>query len=285
MLRPRVGVRARVDQHRRSPASRDHDRDARPEDTRKPADVEQRRGEHGTRVPRGDDGVGVAVADGLDGPHERRIGLRPDGLGGLLVHLDRVGACDELEPLGIERWRPEQDGSDRLGGGCDGARDDLDRRVIAAQGVDRDADRHGSVRSLLGSRRPQRPDLAPAVRLARRAGAVRLLRRAAVLARRDARRADGVLRSALVATRLRGLALRNGHERLAMVAERRGRLSPIRAQPAAAARVAVARMRCVQERRPGASRPRRASSLRTSPRSGRAGTGRRPSTRARRPGT
>ena len=65
----------------------------------------------------------------------------------------------------------------------------------------------------LRSRRPQRPDLAPAVRLAGRAGAVRLLRRAAVLARRDARRGDAVLRAALVATGLRGLSLRNGHER------------------------------------------------------------------------
>ena len=59
--------------------------------------------------------------------------------------------------------------------------------------------------------RSQRPDLASAIRLARRADAMRLLRRAALLARRDARRGDAVLRATLVAPRLRGLSLRNGH--------------------------------------------------------------------------
>ena len=51
---------------------------------------------------------------------------------------------DELEPLRVERRRPEEDRRDRLGGRRDGARDDLDRRVVAAERVDRDADRHGS---------------------------------------------------------------------------------------------------------------------------------------------
>ena len=42
----------------------------------------------------------------------------------------------------VEVGPAEEDRGDRLGGGCDGAREDLAGRVVAAQGVDRDAGRH-----------------------------------------------------------------------------------------------------------------------------------------------
>ena len=226
VLRARVGVRAGVDQHRRPALRGDHDRDPGAEDARKPPHVEEGRGEDGTGVPGRDDRRRVAVADRPDGAHERRVGLGPHRLRRLLVHGDRLGADDELEPVRVERRPgPKRTGSIVLEAACDGARDDLVRGVVATERVDRDAnDRPGGPDDVdwpggarqappLRRGRPQRLDLATAVRLARRADAVRLLRRAAVLARRDARRGDRVLGAALVAPGLRGLSLRDGHER------------------------------------------------------------------------
>ena len=67
---------------------RDDDRDPRTIDTGQPSDVEQAGREHGTGVTGRDDGVGVAVADGADGPNERGVLLVPHGVGRLVVHLD-----------------------------------------------------------------------------------------------------------------------------------------------------------------------------------------------------
>ena len=120
-------------------------------------------------------------------------------------------------PLASRLGRAEEHRLDRVRCSLRRAGDDLLGGVIAAQGVDRDA--RSSRLCRLRSGRPERPDLAPAIRLARRADAVRLLRRAAVLAGRDARRVDPVLGAALVAAGLRGLSLRDGHERRAMVAD------------------------------------------------------------------
>src|SRR5881394_302191 len=62
---------------------------------------------------------------------------------------------------------------------------------------------------------PERLDLATLVGPAGRAHAVRPLRLPAVGAHVDARRADRVRRAALVAARLGGFPLRNGHDRAA----------------------------------------------------------------------
>ena len=102
VLRPRVGVRARVDEDRRPEAGGDDDGDRRPQHAREPADVQQPGGEHRAGVPRGDDGVGLAVADGAARGDEARVGLRPHGVGRLLVHRDLLGRLDELETLGVE---------------------------------------------------------------------------------------------------------------------------------------------------------------------------------------
>ena len=140
-----VRVCAGVDQHRRSVRRGNDDRDPRPQATRQPTDVEERRRERCSRVPRGDDRLCVAVADGLHGAHEGRARLRADGLGGLLLHADHLVADDELETARIEPRGPVEDGHDPVGGRGDRALDDLVRAVVAAECVDRDADRHARV--------------------------------------------------------------------------------------------------------------------------------------------
>ena len=72
----------------------------------------------------------------------------------------------------------------------------------------------------LRSRRSERLDLAPAVRLARRAHAVRLLRLVADRALVDAGRLQAMRRPPLVAARLRLSALRNCHDRPRSIARR-----------------------------------------------------------------
>ena len=67
--------------------------------------MEQAGGEHGARVPRGDDRVGVAVGDASDGGDETRVGLRAHRLGRLLRHLDPVGRLDEREAARVETRR------------------------------------------------------------------------------------------------------------------------------------------------------------------------------------
>ena len=106
------------------------------------SNVEQRRGERRTGVPRRDDRIRLSVADRADGAHERRVRLPPHGLGGLLAHADHLGAGDELEALVIEAGGPEEHGRKRLGRGGNGTGHDLVRCVVAAEGVDRDTNRH-----------------------------------------------------------------------------------------------------------------------------------------------
>src|SRR5438093_722047 len=73
---------------------------------------------------------------------------------------------------------------------------------------------------VLRSLKPEGLDVAPAVRLAVRAHPVRQLRLPAVRADLEPRRGDRMLRAALVAPRLRGLSLRDGHGRLGTIAGR-----------------------------------------------------------------
>ena len=71
---------------------RDHDGDPGPEDALQAPDVQEARREHGAGVPGRDDGVGLAVADGANGPDERRVRLAAHGLGRLVVHLDHLAS-------------------------------------------------------------------------------------------------------------------------------------------------------------------------------------------------
>ncbi len=78
----------------------------------------------------------------LDRAHQGRAGLGADRVGRLLVHLDRLAAADELQAARIEGPRAEEDRRDLVRGCGERALDDLVRRTIAAESVDRDANRH-----------------------------------------------------------------------------------------------------------------------------------------------
>ena len=110
VLGPRVGVGAGVDEDGRAPLRRDHDGDPGAVNAGQPPDVEQRRRQHRARVPGGDDGVGVTVADRADGATSDEFGLRPHGLGGVLVHRDRLGRLDERKPVRVEGGGPKRIG-------------------------------------------------------------------------------------------------------------------------------------------------------------------------------
>ena len=205
-----VRVCARVDQHRRSLRRGNDDRDARPQDD--PAA----------------DGCGGATPRALlpcsprRRPPLRRRRRRPSRRGRATSQASR-GRPRRASPAcrSPRRRRRARDRADRAPAARRGRarsrrrpRRRRPRRSRPARGRRRvRRPRRGPPCAGLRSGRPERPDLVPAIRLARRAGAVRLLRRAAVLAGRDARRGDRVLRAALVAAGLRGLALRDGHER------------------------------------------------------------------------
>jgi hypothetical protein len=96
MLRARVRVRPTVDQHRRTALRGNRDCNRRAKHARDAADLEQRRGEHGARVPRRDHRVCAARADRAAGGDERAVGLRADDLCRLLVHRDSLRRRDEL---------------------------------------------------------------------------------------------------------------------------------------------------------------------------------------------
>jgi hypothetical protein len=95
----------------------------------------------GSCVPRGDDRLCVAVADGLHGAHEGRARLRADGLGGLLLQpitsSQTMSSTARIEPRG------PQDGT-ILSAAAATAPSTISWPV-AAERVDRDADRHARV--------------------------------------------------------------------------------------------------------------------------------------------
>ena len=148
VLGARVGVRAGVDQDRRAAARRDHDRDP----GRWTPGRRRTWSSDAARIapvfPGRDDCIRLPVADGADSTHERRVGLPAHRLGGLLAHPDRLGADDELEAL----WSRSA-GPNRTAAACRTRRrlrpHDLVRCVVAAEGVDRDTNRH--VRSRYGA--------------------------------------------------------------------------------------------------------------------------------------
>ena len=144
VLRARVGVRPGVEENGGAASRGQDDGDRGPHHAGQPADVEQARREHRAGVAGGDDCVGTPVGDEPARDDERAVGLRADGLGGLLVHRERVGRLDELEPLRVEPRRPDEHDVDPLAGGLDRACDDLLGRAIAAEGVDRYASHYGA---------------------------------------------------------------------------------------------------------------------------------------------
>ena len=122
----------------------DHDRDPGPEDALQAPDVEEARGEHGARVPRRHDRIGLPVGDGANGPDERRVRLAANGLGRLVVHLDDLGRDDVVEAVRLEVGGPVDDRADLGGRGGDGACDDLVRGTVAPEGVHGDPEAHGA---------------------------------------------------------------------------------------------------------------------------------------------
>ena len=117
--------------------------DRRPVHVREPADLEEPRREHRTRVPRGDDGLRVALAHRAAGGEHRALALLARRVGGLLVHRDDVVGMNDLEALGdrLEFVVPaEQHRFDAVRGRRERTRDDLLRGSIAAHRVDGDPD-------------------------------------------------------------------------------------------------------------------------------------------------
>ena len=154
------------------------------------------------------------------GADERRVGLGPHGLGRLVVHRHDTVGDDVLEARRVEIRRAEQDRLD-LGRDAPRARRRRPPRARGRRRARRRPREPAQASRFLGRGCAQRLDVAAAVRLARRAHAVRLLRRPAVRAGADARRLDAVLGATLVAPGLAGLPLRDGHERLHTVAKGR----------------------------------------------------------------
>ena len=144
VLRAIVGVRSRVDEDRGAESRRDDDGDRRTQDAREPANVEQPGGEHRARVPGRDDRVGFAGADGSTRCDEARVRLRPHGVRGLLVHRDLLGRRDELEAVGVERRRAEENDVDALARGLERPGDHLDRAAVAAKGIHGYAGHYGA---------------------------------------------------------------------------------------------------------------------------------------------
>ncbi len=132
-----IGVRPRVDQHRGTPPGGDDDRDPRPQDAGDPAEDDQAGSEHRAGVARRDNGIGVTLGDRAAGEDERALRLAANGLRGLLVHRDRLGRLDEVEPVGLQAGGAVQDRDDPVGRRFDRPRDDLVRPAVASHGVDR----------------------------------------------------------------------------------------------------------------------------------------------------
>ena len=125
VLRPRVRVRAGVEQDGRPLLRRDRHGDRGPHHAGDPAQVEEAGGEHRARVPGRDDRVGAPFRKRDVCGDERGVGLGAHRLGGLLVHLDRLGRLDELEPARVEAGRAEERDVDPVGRCFERACDDL----------------------------------------------------------------------------------------------------------------------------------------------------------------
>src|SRR5438309_1468528 len=141
----------------------------------------------------------MTFVDGPAGGDQRAVRLAADGVGRLLVHGDLLRRRDELETIGLEAGGTEQHRLDLIGTSLDRAGNDLLRPAVSPERIDRNPDRHARESTALRGRRPERLDLAPAVRLAVRAHLVRALRMVTVRTDAQARRLDAVLRATLVA--------------------------------------------------------------------------------------
>ena len=178
VLRPGVGVRARVDQDRRAAERRDAGRRSRAGGRRAGAGSRAARRRASRPCSRRETTASaVPSRDGPAGEEERALALLAHGVGGLLVHRDDLVGVDDLEAAG-ERLehvaRAEEDGDD-VGRGARRA-----RRRRSPPAPDRRPSRRrrpgSSASSAYGSGRPERLDLAAPVGAAGRADVVRPLR-------------------------------------------------------------------------------------------------------------
>ena len=113
VLGPRIGVRARVQQHRGPALGRDHDGDRRARDSRQATQLQEAGRQHRAGVPGGQDRIGLAFAHGAAGGDEGAVRLATHGLGRLLVHPDHLRRLDELQAPRVEARRAEEDRLDR----------------------------------------------------------------------------------------------------------------------------------------------------------------------------
>ena len=171
------------------------------------AELEQAGGEHRTGRPGGDDGVGPSLGNRAHGGDERALRLGADSLGGLLVHVDHARGLVHFQPAGVEARLAEEHRLDPVRARFERTGHDLCGPSVSAHRVDRDAGHE------LRSVDAERLDLAAPVGAAGQADAMRPLRLPAVRADVHLRRADRVRRATLVAARLRGFPLGDGHDR------------------------------------------------------------------------
>ena len=138
VLRPRVRVRAGVEQHRGAAAGRERDGDRGPCDAGEAAEVEEAGGEHRPGVAGGDYGVRPPIGHRPDGGDEARVGLRPHRVGRLVGHRDDLRRLDERQPFRVEAGRAEERHVDPVRGRVERTEDHRIGCVVPAERVERD---------------------------------------------------------------------------------------------------------------------------------------------------
>jgi len=131
-----VGVRAGVDQDRRSAAGGDWHGDRRAANAGHAPQQDEAGREHRTGASGGNDCVGLPVRDGLDRPHERAVLLGAKRVCRLLVHAHDLRRGDERKPTRVEALRAEDDRLDAVGRRLLRPLDDGTRATVAAHRID-----------------------------------------------------------------------------------------------------------------------------------------------------
>src|SRR5437660_2136207 len=148
VFRPRIGIRAGI-QQQATPGRRGNPRaDGRPFHPRDPAQPEETRGHHRPAVPGADEAGRPTVLDHLDAANDRRGLLAPDRLGRMPVHGDHLWGVLDLRPLAGPRFGqgpidlvflPHEDDLDpELAVGLHAAGHHLVGSKITTHGVERD---------------------------------------------------------------------------------------------------------------------------------------------------
>ena len=187
------------------PAPRgDRHGDRRAQDTGQAAEMQEACGEHRAGVPGGHHRVGGAVGDGADGADEEESGFARTASAGLSAIPITVDVTTSSRP-------PVSSPSGPYSTTSIPRRPPPAPRRRSRRGPCLRLARRRRLASRLGAPEAERLDLAALVRPAGRADAVGQLRRGALRAGVHARCLELMRRPALVAARLRGFPLRDGH--------------------------------------------------------------------------